>query len=37
MIYDKEFLLQLDKTKEKEIYARVTALSFQERPIATIE
>ena len=37
MIYDKEFLLQLDKAKEKEIYARVTALSFQERPITTIE
>lgn len=37
MIYDKEFLLSLDKVKEKEIYAKVTALTFQEAPITTIE
>lgn len=37
MIYDKDFLLELDKVKEKEIYAKVTALTFQETPITTIE
>ena len=37
MIFDKDFLLSLDKTKEKEIYAKVTALTFQEAPITTIE
>ena len=37
MIYDKDFLLQLDKTKNKIIYARITALTFDERPIETIE
>ena len=37
MIQDKEFLLQLDKVREKEIYARVTALTFQEDPIEKIE
>ena len=37
MIYDKEFLLSLDKIKEKEIYAKVTALTFQESPITNIE
>ena len=37
MTYDKDFLLQLDKVKEKEIYAKVTALTFQESPITSIE
>lgn len=37
MIYDKDFLLQLDKTKNKVIYARITALTFDERPVETIE
>jgi hypothetical protein len=37
MHYDKDFLLSLDKMKEREIYAKVTALNFQEFPIATIE
>jgi hypothetical protein len=37
MIYDKDFLLELDKTKNKIIYARITALTFDERPIETIE
>ena len=37
MIYDKDFLLQLDKVKEKEIFAKITALTFQENPIETIE
>lgn len=37
MIYDKDFLLELDKSKEKEVYAKVIALTFQESPITTIE
>ena len=37
MTYDKDFLLELDKTKNKIIYARITALTFDERPIETIE
>ena len=37
MIYDKDFLLSLDKMKEREVYARITALNFQEFPITTIE
>ena len=37
MFYDKDFLLQLDKTKNKIIYARITALTFNEDPIETIE
>jgi hypothetical protein len=37
MIYDKEFLLKLDKTLNKIIYAKITALTFDEKPIETIE
>jgi hypothetical protein len=37
MFYDKDFLLQLDKTKNKTIYARITALTFNEQPIETVE
>ena len=37
MVYDKDFLLALDKMREREVYARVTALNFQEAPITTIE
>ena len=37
MIYDKDFLLKLDKMKNKIIYGRVTALTFSETPIETIE
>lgn len=37
MLYDKEFLLKLDKSKNKTIYARVTALKFDESPVETIE
>jgi len=37
MLYDKDFLLKLDKSKNKIIYARITALTFQELPIETIE
>lgn len=32
-----EFLLDLDKSNNKTIYARITALTFDERPIETIE
>jgi hypothetical protein len=37
MLYDKEFLRKLDNTKNKTIFARITALTFQENPIETIE
>lgn len=37
MMPDKEFLLKLDRIKEKEIYAKATALTFQENPTETIE
>jgi hypothetical protein len=37
MVYDKDFLLQLDKQKNKTIYARITALKFDESPIELIE
>lgn len=37
MIYDKDFLLKLDKEKNKIVHARVTALTFDEQPIETIE
>ena len=35
--YDKNFLLELDKMRNKIIYARITALQFNETPIETIE
>lgn len=37
MLYNKEFLLQLDKQKNKVIYGRITALTFEESPIEYIE
>lgn len=37
MLYDKDFLLKLDASKNKTIYARITALQFDEAPIETIE
>ena len=37
MMYDKDFLLQLDKSKNKTIFARITALTFDELPVETIE
>jgi hypothetical protein len=37
MFYDRDFLLELDKTKNKTIYAKVTSLTFDESPISTIE
>lgn len=37
MLYEKEFLLELDKWKHKTIYARITSLRFDETPIELIE
>jgi hypothetical protein len=37
MFYDRDFLLELDKTKNKIIYAKVIALTFAETPVETIE
>ena len=37
MLYDKDFLLKLDKNRNKTIYARITALQFNESPIEYIE
>ena len=37
MYYDKNFLLQLDRLKNKEIYARITSLTFDELPVEQIE
>ena len=34
---DKDFLLQLDKAKEKEVYAKVIVLDFSENPLEQIE
>jgi hypothetical protein len=33
----RSFLLKLDKSKNKIIYAKITALTFAENPIQTIE
>lgn len=37
MFYDRDFLVELDKTRNKTIYARVTSLTFEEAPVSTIE
>ena len=37
MLYDQNFLTQLDKQKNKIIYAKITSLQFNEYPIETIE
>lgn len=37
MLYDKDFLQKLDKSKNKIIYARITSLKFDESPIEMIE
>lgn len=37
MKYDENFLLKLDKQKNKTIYARITSLSQSEQPIETLE
>ena len=36
-LVDKEFLIALDEHREREIYARVIALTFQEDPVELIE
>jgi hypothetical protein len=36
-LLDKDFLKELDNCRNKEIYARVTALTLDELPIETIE
>ena len=37
MLYDKDFLQKLDKSRNKTIYARITSLKFDESPIEMIE
>ena len=37
MLYDKDFLKQLDEHRSKTIYARIIALTLDETPIETIE
>jgi hypothetical protein len=37
MMYNKDFLLKLDASKNKTIYAKIIALNLQEHPIETIE
>lgn len=37
MQYDKDFLVQLDRQRNKTIYARVTKLTFEELPLDRIE
>lgn len=37
MHYDSEFLKKLDRQKHRTIYARITALTFEETPIETVE
>ena len=36
-LLDKEFLLKLDETRERQIYVRLVALTFDEHPLETIE
>ena len=36
-LMDKNFLYKLDQCQQKEIYARIIALTFDERPLETIE
>lgn len=37
MLYDRDFLLKLDQTKNKTIFARIIKLTFSEEPIEMIE
>lgn len=37
MLYNQQFLNDLDKVKHKTIYARITALTFEEAPVSSIE
>ena len=36
-LIDKDFLYALDQYQHKELYARIIALTFDERPLETIE
>ena len=36
-LLDNEFLIQLDEHREKEIYARIISLNFNEEPLEQIE
>lgn len=36
-LLDKDFLVKLDESREKEIYAKAIALNFEEQPIESIE
>lgn len=36
-LLDTQFLLELDKTKHKEVFAKIVALNFFEQPVETIE
>jgi len=35
-LYDKDFLLALDQSQNKEIYCKIIALNWEENPIAEI-
>jgi hypothetical protein len=37
MLYDKEFLRQLDENRTRTVYARIVALTFDEIPVESIE
>jgi hypothetical protein len=37
MNYPNDFLLKLFERKEREVFARITALNFQEEPLEYIE
>jgi hypothetical protein len=37
LLYDKDFLLKLDKSKNKTIFARITSLQFDETPVEAVE
>ena len=36
-LMDKDFLYELNQYKHKDVYARIISLSFDERPLETIE
>ena len=36
-LVDKEFLAILDANREREVYARIIALTFQEEPVELLE
>lgn len=37
LLYNQEFLREIDKDRNKTLYAKVTALNFNELPIESIE